>query len=492
MSRKINPKVSVTMSEEEISWRRTDIKKLLFTSYRGRNCALLLQDNRLLAASFFSKESSKVGAVYVAKVKNMMKNIEACFVEIAEGELCFLPLKNAVTPYLLNRTYDGRILEGDELLVQVVRDAQKSKRASATAHVSLSNEYFAISIGSPRVGYSTKLSKEKKKVLRRMVAENLPVNPENGGCLIQDYKSLLWAGKEEEILKEGLVPENLRLPSIGFVVRTKAGEVEDGRELSGYFSEISVEFFRLLYNAMYRNCFSCLKESAAWLENIMNQYMEDYPDGEFSETELSKAELSKTELSKTDVLGIDEAAACRLQSLPEIITDQEALYLQLKDYCEGCQMQANVRMYTDSMITLSSLYSIHTKMDAALGSRVWLKSGGYLVIEPTEALTVIDVNSGKCDLGGASRDTYLKINMEAAQEVAIQLRLRNLSGIILVDFINMQFGGDDAQLLAYLRALVKQDKVKTTVVDMTPLGLVEITRKKINKPLKEQYNELCL
>ena len=120
-------------------------------------------------------------------------------------------------------------------------------------------------------------------------------------------------------------------------------------------------------------------------------------------------------------------------------------------------------------------------------SSVWLNSGGYLVIEPTEALTAIDVNSGKYDADREARETYLRINLEAAKEVALQLRLRNLSGIIIVDFINMQSWEDRKTLLDYLKRLTTQDRVQTKVIDMTPLGLVEITRKKIDKPLKEQY-----
>ena len=126
-------------------------------------------------------------------------------------------------------------------------------------------------------------------------------------------------------------------------------------------------------------------------------------------------------------------------------------------------------------------------MKTALSSKVWLKSGGYLVIEPTEALTVIDVNSGKYESGREAQDTYRKINLEAAEEVAFQLRLRNLSGIIIVDFINMRSRDDNNMLLQTLRKFVKQDRVNTTIVDMTPLGLVEITRKRTSRPLREQF-----
>ena len=153
-------------------------------------------------------------------------------------------------------------------------------------------------------------------------------------------------------------------------------------------------------------------------------------------------------------------------------------------------MDVVVRLYQDKVLPLSVLYSVESKLETALASRVWLKSGGYLIIEPTEALTVIDVNTGKYEAGKDPQETYRRINLEAAEEVAIQLVLRNLSGIIIVDFINMQSASYNRELLNHLKALVQKDKVQTHVVDMTPLGLVEITRKKISKPLREQFRSV--
>ena len=118
--------------------------------------------------------------------------------------------------------------------------------------------------------------------------------------------------------------------------------------------------------------------------------------------------------------------------------------------------------------------------------RVWLKSGGYLIIQPTEALTVIDVNSGKSIARKKAQEHYLKINLEAAKEIARQLRLRNLSGIIVADFIDMKSDADNQTLLQTLRESVRTDRVMVQIVDMTKLHLVEITRKKIKKPLAEQ------
>ena len=145
----------------------------------------------------------------------------------------------------------------------------------------------------------------------------------------------------------------------------------------------------------------------------------------------------------------------------------------------------SLRFYEDDF-PLTALYHLETILSQALSKTVWLKSGGNLVIEPTEALTVIDVNTAKSVSKKASEETYLKTNLEAAGEIAVQLRLRNLSGIIIVDFIDMKEEESRKTLLAALRRAIAADPVKTVLVDMTPLGLVELTRMKIRRPLYEQ------
>ena len=107
------------------------------------------------------------------------------------------------------------------------------------------------------------------------------------------------------------------------------------------------------------------------------------------------------------------------------------------------------------------------------------------MIEPTEALTAIDVNSGK-QLGGRNNTFLYSVNQEAAREIARQIRLRGISGLILVDFINMPEKEQEERLLGFLQGLVREDPVQTKVVDMTELHLVELTRKKIRRPLAEQ------
>ncbi len=485
MSRKIPPKDSLTIAKEEAELWKTENAKLLFTTYRGRNCALTIQNNRLMAASFFPQHPSKVGAIYIGKVKNKVKNLDVCFVEISGGELCFLSLKNISAPFLLNRNFDGRILEGDELLVQVIRDAQKSKRACLTMDVSLSNDCFVLTLGSEKAGFSFQLSKERKNAIKKLLTGQAVIK---NGLLVQNYETFLPETECCRLRAEGIAPEMLKLPPIGMIVRTMAGDIKNNEELLNSFYELYTQFVKLLSIAMHRNCFCCLKQAPMAFETVVQQFI---MEEEHSMENVSSMQETIT-ASKSERTGIAVYNSGNADSVGrEIITDQESMFDMLKDYCEEYRKQhplnLSVRLYQDDMLSLSMMYSIDSRLEAALGSRIWLKSGGYLIIEPTEALTVIDVNSGKCEWGRNPEETYRKINLEAAYETAIQLKLRNLSGIIIIDFINMESAKDRAELLSYLRILVKRDKIPTTVVDMTPLGLVEITRKKINKPLREQF-----
>lgn len=172
----------------------------------------------------------------------------------------------------------------------------------------------------------------------------------------------------------------------------------------------------------------------------------------------------------------------------QVITDDAEIQAQLKNYRErsmnfdGIQL----RYYEDARVSLTSLYSIETHLSQLTARQVWLKCGGYLVIDHTEAMTVIDVNSGKCIRKDSPEELTQLVNKEAGEEVFRQLRLRNLSGMILVDFVNIKDKEQREQFFQELRTMAQQDPVPTKVHDITALGIVEITRKKVSHPLAEQ------
>ena len=168
------------------------------------------------------------------------------------------------------------------------------------------------------------------------------------------------------------------------------------------------------------------------------------------------------------------------KNLPERFRGEPVNTVALDAYC-------SLRLYTDEKLKLASVYSLETTVQSALARRVWLPSGGNIVIERTEALTVIDVNSGKDVRGKDKEATLRRTNREAAEELMRQLRLRNLSGIILVDFIDFADEADVTALTETLTALAERDSVATRFVDMTQLNLAELIRPRRGKSLQEQF-----
>lgn len=176
----------------------------------------------------------------------------------------------------------------------------------------------------------------------------------------------------------------------------------------------------------------------------------------------------------------------------ELITDDPSVFDRLRAeaaiYAPG--LARNIRLHA-GVIPLFDVYSVDSDYEKALRHHVWLKSGGYLVIDHTEALTVIDVNTGKFVGKGSLADTIVRTNREAAVEVARQLRLRDVGGIIIVDFIDMDREDDQEALLETLRGEMAKDRTPSTVVGMTQLGLVELTRKKKRLSAQHRLRHIC-
>ena len=178
---------------------------------------------------------------------------------------------------------------------------------------------------------------------------------------------------------------------------------------------------------------------------------------------------------------------CGDAGIKKIITDIPEVYEKINSYMVFCPeaVRNKPELYKNKTIPFDLLYGVSRNMEDALKEKVYLKSGAYLVIEHTEALVSIDVNSGQAVSKKDSQVQFLKINTEAAKEAARQIRLRNLSGIIIIDFINMKSSENNNILMKKLKEFLADDPLKPDLVDMTGLGLVEITRKKSLRPLYE-------
>jgi ribonuclease E len=178
-----------------------------------------------------------------------------------------------------------------------------------------------------------------------------------------------------------------------------------------------------------------------------------------------------------------------------VVIDDERLYHEIREYVAAFNPELADRIeYYDAEaegLSLFERHHIHEQVHKALDRKVWLPSGGSLIIEHTEALTVIDVNTGK-NVGKSNlEDTVFLNNMEAAEEIAKQLRLRDIGGIIVIDFIDMEIKGNRAKVVEAFRNALARDKTRSQVFDITELGLVEMTRKRIGEGLLTEYSEIC-
>lgn len=391
--------------------------QLLITKRNGRVVSSLFQEQRLVQVQVEPlEEETIVGNIYVGKVQNIVRNINAAFVQIQEDTICYLSLNEPGTPIFLNKKNTRKVCIGDELLVQVSKDAVKTKNPSVTTKLQIAGKYVVLTYDDKRISISGKIKQsEERKRLHDLV--------------------------EQEVGTE---------ITFGVIVRTNAESAAEEDFLSE-LRHLKNTYDQLIEQGVYRTRYSLLYEAP-------RGYLCDIRDG-------------------YDKL------------ISKILTDEKQIYDQVSQYLANNQPSDlnKLELYEDEMLSLNQLYGIESKLQKALQERVWLKSGGYLVIEPTEALTVIDVNTGKAIAGKKdSEEHFLKINMEAANEIAAQLRLRNISGIILVDFIDMKKKESDHILIEELKRAIRLDPVKTVFVDMTGLHLAEITRKKVRRPLHEQ------
>ena len=180
------------------------------------------------------------------------------------------------------------------------------------------------------------------------------------------------------------------------------------------------------------------------------------------------------------------------QEVDKLIVDSQEEYEKIVEFVETFMpsLRADVKLYEESE-PICDAYGIEMELQRALGRKVWLKSGGYIVIEMTEALTAIDVNTGRYVGKRNLEETILKTNLEAVKEIAYQLRLRNLGGIIIIDFIDMEKEANREKVFNTLKEALRKDKSKTNILKMSELGLIEMTRKRTKESITRVLREPC-
>ena len=306
-----------------------------------------------------------------------------------------------------------------------MKEPVKTKLAGVSAKLSLSGAYTVIELPRKRNMEMTDANEQRQ-------AGSIRISSKLGAKYQHLYQNL-------EPLQE--IAEKFHI-----IIRTNAANAPNVSDVVKEAQALAGELAHILEVGNKRVIFSCLHQSESeYLTFIKNCYRTEYD---------------------------------------EIVTDKKEIFDELQNIEDFKEIP--LRFYEDDRLPLYKLYSIETRIQELTGKKVFLKSGAYLIIEPTEALIAIDVNTGKYESRKNPEETYFKINLEAAEAIAVSLRARNLSGMIIVDFINMKKKEHTEQLTTYMKSLLKKDSVPAYVVDITGLGLMEITRQKKNKSFAEQ------
>ena len=383
--------------------------------------AALSEEERIVEIRLESdQEKSILGNIYTGQVENIASNIQAAFVQIEPGKRCYYPLAEAQRAvFSAGRKGNGPLRPGDELLVQVSRDAMKGKLPALTSNLNFTGRYLVLTTGDKKFGLSSKLTQEDRHRLSGWLKEEADRPDKEFGIIVRTNAA---DASKEEILKEL--------------------EWRKGR------------YHKAVVQGRNRTCFSLVLETEPFYVAAVR-----------------------------DAYGRD---------LDEIVTDVPEIREMILGYLEEIspELKEKLRFYQDKLLPLYKLYRMETALDAIQKEKVWLNSGGFLVIQQTEAFVSIDVNSGKYTGKKKMEETFRKINLEAAAEIGRQLRLRNLSGIILIDFINMENPDHRDELFHVLQKLLRKDPIKSRAIDITPLHILEMTRKKVRRPVIEDIREL--
>jgi len=396
-----------------------------------------------------ARERSIVGNIYKGKVIRVLPGIQSAFIEIGLERTGFLYVSEILPTDSLFQFEDTEefdleeseglsqtlpkaklrggkrqvqiqdlLRQGQEILVQVIREPIGDKGAQITTYLALPGRYLVYMPESPHIGVSRKIEDPRERQRLKKIVERLKKNFEGG-----------------------------------FIVRTASRQVGEN-ELAQELDYLIALWNELKHKAQHSPTPSLIYQEPTLELRVIREYLD--------------AETKK-------ILLDDEF---RLEKIKEFLRRMEPGAEKLAELWRG-------------KTPLFEHFGIEKELARALEKRVWLKSGGFIVLDETEALTTIDVNTGRFVGKKNFEETILKTNIEASKELVSQLRLRNIGGIIIIDFIDMNRSKHREKVLNALKEELKKDKAKSVVVRLSEIGLVEMTRKRSSGSLTKKLSSPC-
>lgn len=362
-----------------------------------------------------------VGSVFKGRVQNVLPGMQAAFIDIGLDRNGYLFVEDTLvdkSELELSGKFPSQLnlKEGDEIMVQAVKDPVGTKGARLTTHISFAGKYLVYVPGFEINNVSRKITDEKSR---------------------------------EKLSK---IINSLKRNQGGFVARTASETAKRG----------------------------LIKEEAKKLIEQYNEVISNYKTAKVGDILYSDGDLVMRMLRDFAARDIDKIVV----AYKEIFDEMENLPKSRDD------IKKKTQFFKDK-VDVFKAYGLEKDIESLLHNRVDLISGAYFIIDRTEALTVIDVNTGSFVGENELENTVFQTNLLAAEEIARQVRLRNISGIIIVDFIDMEDDEHKRLLVERLDAELKKDRIKSNVVGMTGLGLVEFTRQKKRKSISSKLNKAC-
>jgi len=400
-----------------------------------------------------TRKRGLVGNIFKGRVSRVLPGMQAAFIDVGLDRTGFLHLSdivdlseesttsNAKVEHQ-EATIDSLLREGQDILVQVVKDPLGTKGARLTTRISFPSRYLVFIPDHSTIGISQRIEDEEERDRLRAIIKQYQSETQNQAVAENSNVVLHTAVEESEILSKG-----------GFIVRTAAEGVAE----EDLFKDI--DFLRKLWDSTY------VRSQNTFAPNII------YED------------LPLVMRTMRDLVHID---------IEKVRIDSKETYQRIKDFAKHFipELLGRIEYYPGERPILD-LYSIEDEILRSLNRKVQLKSGGYLIIDQTEAMTTIDVNTGGFVGHRNLEETIYKTNLEASQALSRQLRLRNLGGIIIIDFIDMQDAEHARQVLRTLEKHLEKDNSKITISELTSLGLVQLTRKRTRESLEHILCETC-
>lgn len=404
-----------------------DLKTEILINITAHETRVAVIENGLLQEIHIERHKQKgiAGNIYRGKVERVLPGMQAAFVNIGLEKSGFLHLSDVLplkdtdsTETLQDLNIQDWLHEGEEVLVQVMKDPLGSKGARLTKHLSLASRYLVYMPDLPEIGVSTRLEKVKERERLKAALEHI---------LGDASKGFIIRTAAEDASEEALAKDREFLEKLWEATQKKAKKVRTGTLI---YEDLP------LYKKVIRD--------------MVHPFVE------------------------------------------KIRVDDETIFEELLTFSKQLVPEAYEKLESiRSKTPLFERYGVEEELQRNLKRRVDLKSGGYLVIDQTEAMTTIDVNSGSFVGALSHSDTIFKTNLEAADMIARQLRLRNLGGIIVVDFIDMTLEEHRAQVLNVLNNAFLQDHSRVRVGQFTEFGLVQIIRKRTHESLLRELCQVC-